>query len=246
VARELLDIQSMRISTSKFRRLACIALLAAGGAAAQDYQAPDRIMEAARAEAQKRLPTLAGNQRLLAGPVDGRLRLANCPQALDARIATGAGPTDRAMVEVRCTAGTGWRVFVPVRIAGTHKAVVLKRSVVLGETLKPEDLSVIEADPAQLPLGYFDDPQVVAGLTMSRSMAAGLVLSNQSLKLPTAIVRGQQVTLLAGGEGLNVRMAGRAMSDGYINQRIKVQNNSSGKVLEGIARSDHLVEINSQ
>jgi flagella basal body P-ring formation protein FlgA len=42
---------------------------------------------------------------------------------------------------------------------------------------------------------------------------------------------------------MSIRMAGRAMSDGLINQRVKVQNLSSGKVVEGIARSEQVVEI---
>ena len=38
-------------------------------------------------------------------------------------------------------------------------------------------------------------------------------------------------------------MAGRALSDALINQRVKVQNLSSGKIVEGIARSEQTVEI---
>jgi flagella basal body P-ring formation protein FlgA len=38
-------------------------------------------------------------------------------------------------------------------------------------------------------------------------------------------------------------MQGRALSDGLINQRVKVENLSSGKVVEGIARSQQVVEI---
>ena len=258
MARELLPLQPMFALTSKFRRLfnrgllavACAAssaaVSAAQGAATPDFQPPEQIDAAARAEAQRRLPALSANQRLISGPLDGRLRLTNCPNALRANIPAGAVLRDRAMVEVRCEAGAGWRVFVPVKIAGTRTAVVLKRSVVVGETLQPDDLTTIDADPAQLPLGYFDDPRNVAGLTTSRSMAAGFVLSNQSLKIANSIARGQEVTLLAVADGLNVRVAGRALSDGYLNQRIKVQNSSSGKVVEGIARSDRVVEINSQ
>jgi flagella basal body P-ring formation protein FlgA len=51
------------------------------------------------------------------------------------------------------------------------------------------------------------------------------------------------VTLLADAGGISVRMAGRALSDGLINQRIKVENLSSGKIVEGIARSPQVVEI---
>jgi flagella basal body P-ring formation protein FlgA len=58
-----------------------------------------------------------------------------------------------------------------------------------------------------------------------------------------AVQRGQSVTLIADAGGISVRMAGRVLSDGLINQRVRVQNLSSGKIVEGIARSEQIVEI---
>jgi flagella basal body P-ring formation protein FlgA len=58
-----------------------------------------------------------------------------------------------------------------------------------------------------------------------------------------AVQRGQSVTLVADLGGMSVRTAGRALADGLVNQRVKVQNLSSGKIVEGIARSDQVVEI---
>ncbi|MHB8474817.1 MAG: flagella basal body P-ring formation protein FlgA [Steroidobacteraceae bacterium] len=42
---------------------------------------------------------------------------------------------------------------------------------------------------------------------------------------------------------MSVRRAGRAPTDGFVGQRVKVQNLSSGKIVEGIARSEPVVEI---
>jgi flagella basal body P-ring formation protein FlgA len=42
---------------------------------------------------------------------------------------------------------------------------------------------------------------------------------------------------------MSVRMAGKALGDGLINQRVRVENLSSGKIVEGIARSPQVVEI---
>ena len=60
-------------------------------------------------------------------------------------------------------------------------------------------------------------------------------------ELPSPV---EAVTLVAEADGVAVRMNGRALSDGAVNQRIKVRNESSGKVLEGIARSAQLVQVN--
>lgn len=231
---------------SKFRRLPAALIFLAGVAAAQGLQPLAEIENAARTEAQKQLPALGAQQRLQVGPVDARLHLPQCAEALRTSIGPGTVMRDRTLVQIRCDSLPTWRIFVPARIVGTRTAVVLARPVVAGQTLKTQDLASIEGDAAQFPLGYFDDPAAVTGMTVRRAAAAGVVLSNQLLMAADTIVRGQEVTLLASLDGLNVRMTGRALSGGMINQRVKVRNNSSGRIVEGIARSQQLVEINSR
>ena len=82
-----------------------------------------------------------------------------------------------------------------------------------------------------------------AEFTASRPIAGGAYLTNQQLVAAKAVQRGQSVTLIADAGGMSVRMAGRALSDGLMNQRVRVQNLSSGKIVEGIARSEQIVEI---
>jgi flagella basal body P-ring formation protein FlgA len=81
------------------------------------------------------------------------------------------------------------------------------------------------------------------GRTAARPISGGTILSNQQLVASKAVLRGQTVTLVADAGGMSVRMAGRALSDGMVNQRVRVQNLSSGKIVEGIARSEQVVEI---
>ena len=231
---------------SNFRHLVVGLLAASGIAAAHGLQSLSQIETAARAEAQRQLPAPGPQQRLIVGPLDGRLRLPHCNEELRSKIGPGSVMRDRTLVEVRCESAPAWRVFVPARIAGVRAAVALARPVVAGQTLKAADLTTVEGDAAQFPLGYFEDASAVAGMTVRRAVAGGVVLSNQLLLAPDTIVRGQEVTLLSTLEGINVRMVGHAMTDGMINQRIKVRNASSGRVVEGIARSQQIVEINSR
>jgi flagella basal body P-ring formation protein FlgA len=109
--------------------------------------------------------------------------------------------------------------------------------------LGTKDVAVEQRDLTTLPPGYLDDPAIAVGLTASRAIAGGAVLTNQQLLGTRAVQRGQTVTLVADAGGMSVRMAGRAMTDGLINQRVRVENLSSGKIVEGIARSEQVVEI---
>jgi len=51
------------------------------------------------------------------------------------------------------------------------------------------------------------------------------------------------VTLRAQTNALQIRVAGKALMDGALGQRIRVQNTASGRVVEGLVRSAELVEV---
>ena len=42
---------------------------------------------------------------------------------------------------------------------------------------------------------------------------------------------------------MNISMSGKALMDGALNQRIRVENITSGRVVEGVVRSREQVEI---
>jgi flagella basal body P-ring formation protein FlgA len=150
---------------------------------------------------------------------------------------------DRATIELRCQDAKEWHLYVQVHIVGTSPVAVAVHAIVVGAVLQASDLRVEEHDIADLPLGFMDDPAVAVGLSVARPIAGGAYITNQQLVAAKAVQRGQMVTLVADTGGLSIRMAGRALGDGLINQRIKVTNLSSGKVVEGIARSEQVVEI---
>ena len=147
------------------------------------------------------------------------------------------------LIELHCADAKAWQLYVPVRIVATSTVAVAAHAIVVGTVLTAKDLAVERRDATELPPGYLDDPSIAVGLTAARPISEGAILTNQQLLGTKAVQRGQTVTLIADAGGISVRMAGRAMSDGLINQRIKVENLSSGKIVEGIARSEQVVEI---
>jgi flagella basal body P-ring formation protein FlgA len=57
------------------------------------------------------------------------------------------------------------------------------------------------------------------------------------------VKRGQQVTLLAAAGGMEVRARGVAMNDAPAAGRIKAQNLSSGRIVEGFVESADVIRI---
>ncbi|MBS0400705.1 MAG: flagellar basal body P-ring formation protein FlgA [Proteobacteria bacterium] len=230
-------------SASKIRQAGLLALLAGMSCLAGEIEPLQHIESAARDFAGRELGAPGQGQRLEVGPLDGRLRLPKCEGALGAVRGPGTVLRDRALVEVICRSPQ-WHVFVPARLQGSATVVALKRPRMAGDRLEPGDLVLVQADPSSLPMGYFTEPAEITGTILKRALGSGVILTNQLLQSAQGIVRGQAVTLLAETGGVEVRMKGQAMSEGSINQRIKVRNESSGKILEGVARSSQLVLVN--
>jgi flagellar basal body P-ring formation protein FlgA len=211
--------------------------------AAAELQDIAGLESLARAEAVQQFPPLTERQRFLIGPIEPNLQLERCRQPIRAVLASAHHMQDRATIELRCQNVKPWHLYVQVRIMGTSPVAVAAHAIVMGSVLTANDLRVEQHDISELPLGFLDDPAIAVGLTASRPIAGGAFLTNQQLVAAKAVQRGQSVTLMADIGGMSVRMAGKALSDGLVNQRVRVQNLSSGRIVEGIARSEQVVEI---
>lgn len=220
--------------------LGILALSAHAGAELTDAARMEALVRIAAAQ---ELPPLTQRQRFVIGPIDPDLEVPKCSQPIRPIVASPHHMKDRVMIELRCPDAKLWHLYVPVRVIGTSAVAVAVHAIVQGTVIKAADLRQEEHDISELPLGYLDDPAIAVGLTASRPIAGGAFMTNQLLVAAKAVQRGQTVTLVADAGGMSIRMAGRAMSDGMVNQRVKVQNLSSGKVVEGIARSEQVVEI---
>lgn len=89
-----------------------LSLSAPGDAAAQDARFSD--LAAIDAELAAFTGAPVGTPGGARHPVDRRLRLAACPQALD--LAWHGRRAD--MIRVECNAGSSWRIFVPINAGG--------------------------------------------------------------------------------------------------------------------------------
>ncbi len=170
----------------RFRHLWLVACLSAArlGAAASpsnEYQDVAQLEALARSAAQRALPPLSDRQRLLVGPLQPRLQLERCENAVKSLIAPGLRIAGRVVIELRCEGPSAWHLYVPVRAVGTSQAVIAAHAIVAGTVLTVKDLGVEQRDVGDLPPGDLDDPAIAIGLTASRPISGGAVLTNQQL-----------------------------------------------------------------
>lgn len=226
---------------------AALALAAAQGIAAADARSAVQSLEAVRLAAERfvhaRAPASSGVLHVTVAPLDARLRLASCARPLQLSVATGAGLRARTPVAVACDAPVAWRVFVTAAIETELEVLVARRTLARGEGLAPVDLEPQQRRVPGLAEAYPTDRTALAGRRLKRAVPAGAVLVAEALAAPKLVQRGQQVTLLAATGGIEVRATGIALGDAGAADRVRVQNTSSQKVVEGVAENPAVVRV---
>ena len=211
--------------------------------AGQAWQPIDEIAAAAESYLRTHSGSKSGTTTIRAGTLDPRHRLPLCDAPLEGFMRRGARIDARTIVGVRCTGSKPWKVYVPVDVVVTAQILTAERPLPRGHLVGAGDVTLVERDVATMRRGYYTDVKAMAGLRLKQPLLAGQVITPAMLAADRVIRRGQTVTIVVAGGGINISMSGKALADGALNQRIRVENSNSGRVVEGIVRSPEHVEI---
>jgi flagella basal body P-ring formation protein FlgA len=225
---------------------AVVLLLLVGGvcdASPAHWQALDDVRVIAEDFVRAKTGDATGRTTVQAGSLDSRHRLPLCDQPLEAFMRRGAKIAARTIVGVRCAGGKPWKVYVPVDVIVTETILTARRTLPRDHLLTKADLATDKRDVSRMISGYFSDPSGLMGQRLKQQIIAGRAITPAMLQADRVIRRGQSVTLTVSNRGLNIKMAGKALMDGAISQRIRVENSTSGRIVEGIVRSPEIVEI---
>jgi flagella basal body P-ring formation protein FlgA len=176
-----------------------------------------------------------------AGALDARLRLAACA-SLQGFLPGGVTVSARTTVGVRCTSPV-WSVYVPVTVESELSILVLKSAAARGAQLRPEDVELRQLRVPGFPTAYLSDVAALHGRHLKSAAGPGTALTADLLVQDILVKRGQRVTLLAVVGGIEVRASGEAVSDATPTGRVKVQNLSSQKIVEGQVETADRVRI---
>lgn len=206
-------------------------------------QSPESIRAAAEAFVKTQLPHDANVASVTAGTLDSRLRLARCTGGLNAQLPTGAAMQSRTMVGVGCEGPVRWRVYVPVTVESRISVLVLKHPVPREARLTIEDVTVESRKVTGLATAFLTDVSDLRARSVERPLPLGTTLTMDMFKPDLVIRHGQEVTLIAAAGGIEVRATGKALADAAGGTRLKVQNLSSLKVVEGVVEGPDLVRV---
>jgi flagella basal body P-ring formation protein FlgA len=219
-------------------------MLCSGAVASVDqWQSNESIAAAAEDYIRDRIGPKASKTAVKAGVLDSRHRLARCGKALEPFLRRGTEIRYRTIVGIRCSGAKPWKVYLPVEVVVTDTTYVASRTLPRGHRLTAEDLVAEERDVSRLPTGYVASPKQFLGARLKTQLIAGRLLTPSMLEIDLAVKRGQMVTLTIFSGGINIQMSGKALMDGALDQRIRVENTKSGRIVEGIVRSREHVEV---
>ena len=212
-------------------------------AAGNRWQSIESISAVAEAHAEKSLGRGGLQVESRVKALDTRLKLARCDQPLQGFLPPNADIRQNVVVGVRCRGSNPWKVYVPVKLAAFRNVLVARRPLQRGATLGSADIRREKRDITVARGAYLTDASQLEGKVLRRTVPEGRMMTMDLLTEEEIIKRGQRVTLMVAEDGFMVRMAGTALSDGTVNQRIQVKNDSSQRTVEGIVRSRQLVEV---
>ena len=206
-------------------------------------QSHESIRATAREHTLKQFDGSREGVRATVGHLDNRLRLSHCSKKLETFSPPGRRNNHKQTVGVRCSGAEPWTLYVPVTVSIQKKILVANRELPRGSTVTREDVALQERDVAALRGGYLETPEKIIGRTLKRTLRKNDVVTPAQLLTPRTVKRGSQVTILAKAGTLQVRMSGKALSDGSKGEQIRVLNNSSQRQIEAIVIAPGIVEV---
>jgi flagellar basal body P-ring formation protein FlgA len=215
----------------------------ATAAFATTTQSLDDIQSAAESFVRSHLPSSKVKQFVTASKLDPRLRVAACDQPLQAFEQSATTLGERMTVGVRCASANSWTLYIPVSVEVEVPVLVLRRALARRARV---DLIDVEPETRRMPgsaATFLQDVTSLQGHRLKRSLPAGTALTVDMLVPDVVVRRGQQVTLIAATGPVEIRAQGHALTEGGVDDRIRVQNMSSLKVVEGVVESDHVVRV---
>lgn len=136
-----------------------------------------------------------------------------------------------------------WQQHASVRLHWFKEVAHFAKPVRSKQALKLEDIRMVKQDVGKLNHGYFDNPKKLVGMVSRRQFSIGMQITPSMLDPKTVIKRGETVVIRLKKPQIKIEIQGKAMSDGHLNQKIRVRNSRSKKIIYARVIESGVVQI---
>lgn len=238
----------------QYRRLLCaslavLALFAGQQTRADDVTLPDLLIGVTQGfleftvEDYLATTQTPGRYEIQVNQLDPRLRMPMCDRELTATLESPAQPIGRVTVRLRCDGASPWTVFVPAQVRLFRDVVVVTRPLKRLGIIGSDDVALRERDISQIKQGYLTSLDQAIGQKLTRPMVTDQVITLVHMEQAEVIRKGDQVVISASSSGLSVKMPGEALSNGGMNEQIRVKNLNSNRVIRARVTAPGHVQV---
>lgn len=178
------------------------------------------------------------------GYIDNRLRLKTCPEPLQVEFARREKTHGNTAININCPLAGGWKLLLPVRIDLFDDVLVLTQAIHKGQIIDVNLVKHQKQNISRLNNGYYSQKIELVELEARRNIKRGTILTPASLNPRLMVKSGQRVTLILDYKGLQIKSTGQALQSARRGDVIKVRNNQSSRIVEGIVSGEAEVRVN--
>ncbi|AJJ63431.1 flagellar basal body P-ring formation chaperone FlgA [Yersinia aldovae] len=152
---------------------------------------------------------------------------------------THSRPWGNVSLSVRCN---GQRRFIQTQVQVSGRYAVATRRLAAGEKISMPDIEMKQGRLDTLPPGALLDTHFAQGAVSLRQINAGQPLTRNMLRRLWVIKAGQDVQILAQGEGFNINSTGKAMNNAAVQDSVRVRM-ASGQIVSGTVADNGTIQI---
>ena len=181
-----------------------------------------------------------GELTVNAANIASRIKATDCPDVLNTSASTTSSARSNINVLVECPADN-WKVYVPVRISVSVPMIVSTRQLVRGEIISTSDVTTSMIELQRFRKDGFTDHSQVVGAKLKRSVRLGDVIERNDV---CVVCRNEKVTIQAVKSGMVITTQGTALQDGAAGDQVRVKNDKSQRIIEGIVTGIAEITVN--
>lgn len=221
-------------------------LLMASSSFAAKHQNHEKLRHIAKSFLTDQLSTkpMHESSEVRIGHLDSRLRITPCQQAPEPFLSPGSKLQGKLTVGLRCNKPRPWTVYLSAHIQNYGDVLTAAHALTRGTKITEADIISSRLELNGLRYGYFTQKKNVIGKILKRPINAGQAFLPKRLKTPLLVRRGDQVTIIALTNGLQVRVKGEALRDAALGEKLPVRNSRSKRIIQAVATKAGTVTIN--
>lgn len=155
-----------------------------------------------------------------------------CSKLVIGRSNAQQAPWGRISYSLECRDAKSWQSRATAKVRVWLPVVVASRQIQRDEVLDKDMLTTRLTELEQKKLSVELNPKALIGMQAKRRITAGQIISRQHLTAQLLVEKGSHVLITVQSGGFNASTKGIALEDGQLGQRIKIQNISSGVIVE--------------